>query len=70
MSLPPDTPGRFHVALTVDGRKVAEGWWGSEAVARGKLAGWVGQYGHLPDARVALVDGETGAVLTDWPGEE
>ena len=59
--------GRFHVVLTAVGRTLIEGWWGSEVTARRKLAGWVGEYGDLPDARVVLVDEGTGSVLTTWP---
>jgi len=60
-------PDRFHLALTTAGRPVAHGWWASEATARGKLRDWVGEWGGLPDARVILVDEETGRVLTTWP---
>jgi hypothetical protein len=45
------------------------GWWPLEATARDQLPVWVGSWGELPDARVTLVDEETGAVLTEWPGE-
>ncbi|MFF3928302.1 hypothetical protein [Streptomyces hirsutus] len=60
-------PDRFHLTLSTAGRPVQHGWWGSEAVARRKLAVWVGEWGDLPDARVTLVDEETGATLTTWP---
>jgi hypothetical protein len=60
-------PGRFHLTLTADGRRVAQGWWGSEATARDKFTEWVGS--GVPDARVTLVDEETGAVLTSWSDE-
>lgn len=58
---------RFHLTLTTAGRPVQHGWWASESTARRKLAAWVGQWGDLPDARVTLVDEETGTVLTSWP---
>ena len=58
-------PGRYH--LTVTGRVAAQGWWGSEAVARGKFKEWVGDWGR-PGASVTLVDEETGETLDDWPG--
>ncbi|MHC3450730.1 hypothetical protein [Streptomyces prasinus] len=58
---------RFHLTLTTAGRPVAHGWWASESTARRKLASWVGEWGDLPDARVTLVDEETGTVLTSWP---
>lgn len=59
-------PDRFHVTLSSAGRPVAQGWWGSEATARGKFREWVGDWGQ-PGARVTLVDEETGCVLTEWP---
>ncbi|MFF0166863.1 hypothetical protein [Streptomyces prasinus] len=62
-------PDRFHLTLTSEGRPVAHGWWGSEAIARGMLPIWIGKWGELPDARVTLTDEETGTVLTTWPEE-
>lgn len=59
-------PERFHLTLTSGGRRVQQGWWGSEAVARGKFTEWVGS--GVADARVTLVDEETGEQLDDWPG--
>lgn len=61
-------PGRYHLLLTSGGRPVQHGWWGSEETARDKFRRWVGEHGGLPDARVTLVDEETGATLTTWPG--
>ncbi|MFE5191926.1 hypothetical protein [Streptomyces sp. NPDC056628] len=40
-----------------------------DEVARGKLTRWVGKYGTLPDARIALTDEETGDILITWPDE-
>lgn len=59
--------GRYHLTLTSAGRPMRHGWWGSETVARSKFARWIGQCDALPDARVILVDEDTGTVLTDWP---
>ncbi|MFF4791801.1 hypothetical protein ACFY2M_19030 [Streptomyces sp. NPDC001276] len=67
MTLQSAGPGRFHLTLTADGRPVAHGWWGNEATARRKLAGWVGEYGNLPAARITLVDEETREELASWP---
>ncbi|MFF9176002.1 hypothetical protein [Streptomyces sp. NPDC014793] len=61
-------PGRYHVQLTAAGRPVVHGWWGSEAVARRKLARWVGDWGR-DGTRVTLTDEETGETLTEWPAE-
>lgn len=61
---------RYHLTLSSGGRPVAHGWWGSEVIARRKLAAWVGAWGDLPDARLTLDDEETGATLTTWPGEQ
>jgi hypothetical protein len=60
---------RFHLTLSSAGRPVQHGWWGSEPVARRKLAAWVGEWGTMPDARITLVDEETGTLLTTWPDE-
>lgn len=62
-------PGRYHLLLTVAGRPVQHGWWGSEDMARDMLPVWVGKWGDLPDARVTLIDEETGETLTTWPEE-
>jgi hypothetical protein len=62
-------PDRFHLALTVDGRPVMHGWWGSEATARRKFTSWIGEHSSMSGARVTLVDEEAGAVLTTWPDE-
>lgn len=61
-------PERYHLTLTAAGRTVAQGWWGSEVVARGKFTEWVGDWGR-DGARVTLVDEETGETLTTWPEE-
>ncbi|MBL3664565.1 hypothetical protein JL475_00695 [Streptomyces sp. M2CJ-2] len=57
---------RYHLTLTSAGRPAAQGWWASEATARGKFTEWVGAWGQ-PGARITLVDEETGRVLTTWP---
>lgn len=62
-------PDRFHLTLTSAGRPVQHGWWASEVTARRKFTAWIGEHGNLPGARVTLVDEETGATLTAWPGE-
>ena len=59
--------GRYHLLLTSVGRPVMHGWWASEATARDQFTRWVGAHGSLPDARVTLIDEETGSVLTTWP---
>ena len=59
-------PSRYHLTLAVGGRPMMQGWWGSEAVARGKFREWVGGRGQA-DATVTLVDEDTGATLTRWP---
>lgn len=64
-----DLPNRYRLALTSDGRRLMmQGWWGSEAVARGRFRDWVGDWGR-PGSTVTLVDEETGATLTTWPEE-
>jgi hypothetical protein len=60
---------RFHLTLTTAGHPVAHGWWADRTVADGKFASWIGSYSGLPDARVTLVDEETGSVLATWPDE-
>ncbi|WP_405559098.1 hypothetical protein OHV08_34385 [Streptomyces canus] len=50
-------------------RTVMHGWWPLESTARDQLPVWVGSWGSLPDARITLVDEETGETLTTWPNE-
>ncbi|MFF0792918.1 hypothetical protein [Streptomyces spiralis] len=63
-------PERFHLTLTAGGRMVQQGWWGSEATARWKWSGWVGEYSGLHGARIVLVDEVTGETLASWPRPE
>lgn len=42
------------------------GWWNREEVARDKFRRWVGKYGSMPGARIALTDDETSDVLATW----
>jgi hypothetical protein len=58
-------PDRYHLTLSSAGRTVQQGWWPLESTARSKFREWVGS--GVADARVTLVDEETGAVLTEWP---
>lgn len=60
-------PERFHLTLSSAGRTVMQGWWPLESTALRQLPVWVGSWGGLPDARITLVDEETGEVLTEWP---
>jgi hypothetical protein len=62
-----DEPQRYYLALTAGGRIVLQDWWASEAKARRKFSGWVGEYGHLHGAKITLVDEETGQTLASWP---
>ncbi|MEU9436622.1 hypothetical protein [Streptomyces sp. NPDC048252] len=62
------TDGRYHLTLTSAGGPVQHGWWATEATARRKFTSWIGEWGELPEARVVLVDEETGETLDDWPG--
>jgi hypothetical protein len=62
-------PGRYHLLLASAGRPVQHGWWDREETARRKFTTWVGEYGSMPDARITLVDEDTGTVLTTWPDD-
>jgi hypothetical protein len=62
-------PTRYHLTLTSAGRPVQHGWWDRETTARRKFTSWIGEYGSMPDARVTLVDEDTGETLTEWPAE-
>ncbi|MFC7018078.1 hypothetical protein ACFQMH_41650 [Streptomyces viridiviolaceus] len=64
-----DPDERFHLTLTAAGHRTMQGWWRSETVARRKFVAWIGSYGALPNARITLVDEETGIVLATWPQE-
>ncbi|MFL6096096.1 MAG: hypothetical protein ACJ71Y_11660 [Blastococcus sp.] len=64
-----ENPDRYHLTLFVDGKSAMQGWWPLESTARDQLPVWVGSWGGLPDARITLVDEETGATLTTWPDE-
>ncbi|WP_074990043.1 hypothetical protein [Streptomyces misionensis] len=64
------SPGRYHLLLTTGGRPVVHGWWDDKAEARRKLVSWVGAYGSIPAARVALTDEEAGEQLAAWPDED
>ncbi|MFE0845246.1 hypothetical protein [Streptomyces rochei] len=59
--------GRYRVTVTVEGRPLMHGWWGSEATARRKFTTWVGEHSGRTGARVTLTDEETGETLTEWP---
>lgn len=61
-------PARFHLTLFSAGRPIQRGWWADEATARDKFTRWVGS--GVADARVVLVDEETGVVLAEWPQED
>lgn len=68
MSVEPEL--RYHLTLTSAGRMVQQGWWGREATARTKFRDWIGEWGGIPQARVTLIDEETGTVLTAWPDSD
>jgi hypothetical protein len=61
-----DDPERYRLTLTLDGRRVLDGWWGSEETARRKFRSTVGDYGR-DGAEVALVDTESGETIASWP---
>ncbi|MFJ4467481.1 hypothetical protein ACIP2X_08295 [Streptomyces sp. NPDC089424] len=61
------SPHRFHLLLTVGGRRVQHGWWGSEVTARDTFRRWVGKYGSMPGARLTLTGEDTDHVLVTWP---
>ena len=65
---PGGTPDRYHLTLSSAGRPAMHGWWADRAVADRKLLEWIGEYGSMPDARITLIDEDTGETLTDWPG--
>ncbi|WNM32036.1 hypothetical protein RKE30_17270 [Streptomyces sp. Li-HN-5-11] len=64
---PDDNQQRYHLTLTAGGRVVQQGWWSSEATARRKFSGWVGEYGNLHGVRITMVDEQTGRTLASWP---
>ncbi|MFE2689646.1 hypothetical protein [Streptomyces mirabilis] len=60
---------RYHLTLTTDGRPAMHGWWANEATARSQFTTWIGAWGELLDARIALVNEEAGETIADWPGQ-
>lgn len=62
------TDQRFHLTLFSGGAPIAHGWWASRTTADGKFKAWLGEF-PVEDPRLALVDEETGTVLTTWPDE-
>jgi hypothetical protein len=61
------TADRFHLTLFAGGRPAQQGWWSSLTTAERKFTAWVGS--QVTDARVVLVDTETGTVIHRWPDE-
>jgi hypothetical protein len=59
---------RYHVILSIEGRRALDGWWGDEPTARRKFRQLVGQQGR-DGVTVTLVDEEQGAVLTSWSAD-
>jgi len=61
---------RFHLTLYSDGAAVMHGYWPDRATADRKFVAWIGEHGGVANARITLVDTETGRVLTTWPDED
>lgn len=64
-------PQRFHLTVSATGRPVMQGWWSREATARDKFRDWIGAYGRMRGAHVALTEcvGADERLLENWPGE-
>ncbi|MFF0013667.1 hypothetical protein [Streptomyces sp. NPDC005374] len=62
-------PQRFHLTVSATGRPVMQGWWSREATARDKFRDWIGAYGRMPGAHVALTEraGADERLLENWP---
>lgn len=61
------TTDRYHLTLSTGERAVQHGWWADRATAERKFMAWAGS--AVADARVVLVDTETGTVIHRWPDE-
>ncbi|MFD5589421.1 hypothetical protein ACFWII_37240 [Streptomyces sp. NPDC127063] len=61
-------PGRYHLAMTANGRPVMHGWWNSRPIARGKFTQLVGEQGR-PGVRITLTDEQTSSRLTTWSAD-
>lgn len=61
-----EPPGRYQLTLTVDGRRVCDGWWNRQSTAQGKFTDIVGTYGR-PGTQVVLIDTEADETLAAWP---
>ncbi|MGA5895129.1 hypothetical protein [Streptomyces venetus] len=60
---------RFHLTQTAGGLPVMHGWWGKRPTAEHQYRSWIGSWGDIGGARIALTeradDGEQ--VLASWP---
>ncbi|WP_329576700.1 MULTISPECIES: hypothetical protein [unclassified Streptomyces] len=60
----------YRVTLTTGGAVVMQGEWSIRETAARKFRSWIGSYGSMPGARVALAEqaaDETWTELKAWP---
>ncbi|WP_327577408.1 hypothetical protein [Streptomyces sp. NBC_00145] len=61
---------RYRVTLTTGGAVVMQGAWSIRETGERKFRSWIGSYGGIWEARVALTemgDDGTETVLEEWP---
>ncbi|WP_406337357.1 hypothetical protein [Streptomyces sp. NBC_00649] len=64
------TPVRYRVTLTTGGAVVMLGEWSIRETGERKFRSWIGSYGSVPGARIALAEqagGESWVELKAWP---
>ncbi|MGY0023730.1 hypothetical protein ACVHNB_32770 [Streptomyces sp. YJ-C3] len=62
-------PGRYHLTLTIDGKRIADGWWDDPDIADGKFTSFRREHVDNAGAHVLLTEWDDGKewTLREWP---